>query len=251
MRYLSLIANQIGRNAQCSSSMSARPTTDSDSEDDSDFVPQAEKDSDSSEDEQPDLKRARTSSPKPTEEEKAASKKAREELWANFQASVDTPIAKPPEAPKKMVKVQKRYLFAGEYTTEVVEVSEDSADAKKWPLWFPPDTSQAPSSAEASASSPAHPTIEARPPAKPRPGPRKSKTTLAAIPTQKARKLSTLDKSAMDWQAHVNSEPSEMKDELDANRRGGGYIEKVEFLSRVDARKEDALEASKSTKRRR
>ncbi|KAK7020415.1 bucentaur or craniofacial development-domain-containing protein [Favolaschia claudopus] len=150
-----------------------------------------------------------------------------------------------------MVKVQKRYLFAGEYTTEVVEVSEDSADAKKWPLWFPPETSQASSSAEASTSSSAHSTIEARPPAKPRPGPRKSKTTLATIPTQKARKLSTLDKSAMDWQAHVNSEPSEMKDELDANRRGGGYIEKVEFLSRVDARKEDALEASKSTKRRR
>jgi hypothetical protein len=42
-----------------------------------------------------------------------------------------------------------------------------------------------------------------------------------------------------------------MKDELEANRRGGGYLEKVEFLNRVDARKEDALEASKSTKRRR
>jgi hypothetical protein len=55
----------------------------------------------------------------------------------------------------------------------------------------------------------------------------------------------------MDWRAHVNAEPSDMKDELEANRRGGGYLEKVEFLNRVDARKEDALEAGKSTKRRR
>ncbi|KAJ7931217.1 bucentaur or craniofacial development-domain-containing protein, partial [Mycena leptocephala] len=84
-----------------------------------------------------------------------------------------------------------------------------------------------------------------------RPGPRKPKTTLATIPTQKARKLSTLEKSAMDWRAHVNAESSDMKDELEANRRGGGYLEKVEFLNRVDARKEDTLEASKSTKRRR
>lgn len=63
--------------------------------------------------------------------------------------------------------------------------------------------------------------------------------------------MSTLDKSAMDWRAHVNAAPPDMKDELDANRRGGGYLEKVEFLKRVDERKDDAMEANKSTKRRR
>ncbi|KAJ6572051.1 bucentaur or craniofacial development-domain-containing protein [Mycena capillaripes] len=234
--------------------MSAIPKTASDSEDDSDFVPQAEEESDSSDDER-ELKRARTSSPKPTAEEDVANKKARELLWANFQASVDAPVNKPEEEPKKMVKIEKRYLYAGEYTTEVVEVPEGSPEAKKWPLWRPLEEATTSSSAqEISEASPLPSGSSAsgatRPPTK-RPRPRKSKTTLSNIPTQKARKLSTLDKSAMDWRAHVNAEASDVKDELDANRRGGGYLEKIEFLNRVDARKEDALEASKSTKRRR
>ncbi|KAJ7154760.1 bucentaur or craniofacial development-domain-containing protein [Mycena filopes] len=155
-----------------------------------------------------------------------------------------------------MVKIEKRYLFAGEYTVEVVEVPRDSADAKKWPLWRPPEdptassSSSVPHAQDPSSISSGPSTSSVRPPAK-RPGPRKPKTSLAAIPAQKAKKLSTLDKSAMDWRAHVNAEPSDVKDELDANRRGGGYLEKVEFLNRVDARKEDAFETNKSGKRRR
>ena len=54
----------------------------------------------------------------------------------------------------------------------------------------------------------------------------------------------------MDWRAHVDSHQVS-KDELETNRRGGGYLEKMEFLKRVAERKEDALEANKSNKRRR
>jgi hypothetical protein len=104
-----------------------------------------------------------------------------------------------------------------------------------------------------SDSSRSQTTSEPRPPPGKRPGPRKPKTSLAALPSsQKAKKLTTLDKSAMDWSAHINTQQdSAIKDELEANRRGGGYLEKVEFLKRVDERKEDAIEASKSNKRRR
>lgn len=87
-----------------------------------------------------------------------------------------------------------------------------------------------------------------------RPGPRKPKTVLAPLPgAQKAKKLTVLDKSSMDWKAHVDSAPesSALKDELAANRRGGGYLEKVEFLKRVEERKEEVLEASKAGKRKR
>ncbi|THH00045.1 hypothetical protein EW026_g2422 [Hermanssonia centrifuga] len=89
-----------------------------------------------------------------------------------------------------------------------------------------------------------------------RPGPRKPKTQLGPLPgAQKVKKLTTLDKSTMDWRSHVEgaeaSGSSKLKDELEANRRGGGYLEKVEFLKRVEERKEEALEASKSGKRRR
>ena len=41
-----------------------------------------------------------------------------------------------------------------------------------------------------------------------------------------------------------------MKDELEANRRGGGYLEKQEFLQRVETRKDEVLEAAKGKRRR-
>lgn len=127
--------------------------------------------------------------------------------------------------------------------SDVVEVPEDSPDAKKWPLW------QQPQPSSSSPPPPSTPLPKPRPP-----GPRKPKTSLTALPTpssQKAKKLSTLDKSAMDWRAHLDSQQdSTLKHELEANRRGGGYLEKVEFLKRVEDRKEDALDAVKSRKHR-
>jgi hypothetical protein len=70
--------------------------------------------------------------------------------------------------------------------------------------------------------------------------------------SRKGKKLTTLEKSTMDWNAHVNvpGEP-DLAAELEANRRGGGYLERVEFLHRVDERKNQALEASRDHKRRR
>lgn len=86
-----------------------------------------------------------------------------------------------------------------------------------------------------------------------KPCPRKPKTSLAPLPS-KTKKLSTLDKSAMDWQAHIQAEQqsgSGLKDELEANRKGGvGYLDKVQFLKRVEERKGETLDALKSNKRR-
>lgn len=166
---------------------------------------------------------------------------------------------------------------------EIEDVPEDSEAAKKWPLWQSPkppttdahqrdeksvrspvDTAsnigvpEAPASGSdpgQSSTAPIAPIIPtasgSKPPAK-RPGPRKPKTTLGPLPgAQKAKKLTTLDKSTMDWRAHVRNEGDlGLKDELEANRRGGGYLEKVEFLQRVEERKADALDASKSKRRR-
>lgn len=168
---------------------------------------------------------------------------------------------------------------------EVIEVPEDSDDAKQWPRWNPDESSDSKVGKGSAPSAPAAPlstepavasssglailsspatnsgsgdgpaqssaTTSKLPPTK-RPGPRKPKTQLAALPTQKAKKLTTLDKSAMDWRAHVSSQQDTgLKDELDVNRRGGGYLEKVDFLQRVEERREDVFESNKSTKRRR
>jgi Bucentaur or craniofacial development len=75
------------------------------------------------------------------------------------------------------------------------------------------------------------------------------------------KKLTTLEMSALEWKAHVSASPGsgsgggggepELASELEANRRGGGYLEKVEFLQRVGDRKNQTLEANKDNKRRR
>jgi len=68
------------------------------------------------------------------------------------------------------------------------------------------------------------------------------------------KRLTTLEKSALDWKAHVDPSSageSKLVSELEANRRGGGYLEKVEFLQRVEDRKNQTLEGNKDHKRRR
>ncbi|EIN08931.1 hypothetical protein PUNSTDRAFT_134105 [Punctularia strigosozonata HHB-11173 SS5] len=269
---------------------------DDDDEDDTDYVPPAARadspdDSSDSEDGKPgpSVKRRKTSPDSAAEQVDAKSQKnARDALWAEFQSTVANPRPKEGPPARRRIKVEKIYRFAGEDVCEVVEVDEDSEDAKRWPLWRPsvdnsgattsepaskaaiPNpahsevnaTSASPAStptvhsgsvASATASTPA-PNPQPKPPAK-RLGPRKSKLSLSSLPdpsssTSKPKKLSTLDKSAMDWQAHLASAGAD-KDALEANRRGGGYLDKVEFLERVSERREDALEKSKPSKRRR
>ena len=101
--------------------------------------------------------------------------------------------------------------------------------------------------------------VPAQPLAK-RPIRRKPKLQLAELPSagsQKGgKKLTTLEMSALEWKAHVKASPDgggepELASELEANRRGGGYLEKVEFLQRVGDRKNQTLEANKDNKRRR
>ncbi|KAF9027195.1 hypothetical protein BDZ89DRAFT_1067034 [Hymenopellis radicata] len=147
--------------------------------------------------------------------------------------------------PINTVKIRKQHRFAGEIVTEVVDVPKDSEDAKKWPRWS--------ETAPASSSS----AVAALP--RKKPAPRKGRLSLNDLPDAsfkakvkpKPKKLTTLDMSAMQWRAHVSTADPDLKDELDASRRAGGYLEKEEFLERVGERKEDALEASRNGKRRR
>ncbi|KAL4073690.1 bucentaur or craniofacial development-domain-containing protein, partial [Scleroderma citrinum] len=227
--------------------------SESDSEDDPDYVP---------DDGAPRTLARRCKPPRcHTCQTSYKSNREREALWASFQASVTTPPLKA-QPTSELVKIERRYLFAGKHVTEVVEVPANSEDAKKWPLWQP-SKPQAPEG-EASTSveretvvTASTPTTSDTTPAKPaaqrRTGPRKPRTTLPSLPTSgssKARKITTLDKSAMDWRAHVSSQSNDAQEELVANRRGGGYLDKVDFLQRVEERRQDVLDASKSSKRR-
>jgi hypothetical protein len=157
--------------------------------------------------------------------------------------------------------------------------SADSGMSKLPTKDSPPTTPPALPGPSSSSSSSSHPVVATTPPtpqpptttttttaitAKPRPGRRKPKTQLAELPSSASapsqshgkglKRLTTLEKSALDWKTHVDASEErvpELATELEANRRGGGYLEKVEFLQRVDDRKNLALEANKDHKRRR
>ncbi|KAI5122003.1 hypothetical protein M0805_001835 [Coniferiporia weirii] len=239
------------------------------------------------------------------EAEREAQKAARASLWESFQSSVASTSTSTPStstASRRLVKIEKKYRFAGEVVTEIAEVPEDSDDAKKWPLWNPrPPVTQDRETAEDSLPTPALQPVDtstpptpaaglgtpepassdpcvfasASPPApsqstsqtpgtsRPRAGPRRPKTSLVAPPVQtKPKKLTTLEKSAMDWRAHVSGGSADaspapegaatdnLADELERNRRGGGYLEKVAFLERVGQRREELFEEGRKKRRK-
>ncbi|EJD05396.1 uncharacterized protein FOMMEDRAFT_152697 [Fomitiporia mediterranea MF3/22] len=269
-------------------------SADSDDEHDPDFVPNEH--SSSSDEETTKTAAAPESDPVNKEAETAAQKEARASLWASFQSSVSgtngegSGASTPPVKKARLVKVEKKYRFAGEEVSEVVEVPEDSEDAKKWPLWrqpsqdaeraneaehkaTPPDNMAIQPSLESAsrASGPSGPTSIAESSsrsstpvtARPKPGPRKAKTVLTPMPSAKPKKLTTLEKSAMDWRAHVASEGEQgesstkvqnggenLADELEKNRRSGGYLEKVAFLERVGSRREELFDESRKKRRK-
>ncbi|KAH6900853.1 bucentaur or craniofacial development-domain-containing protein [Coprinopsis sp. MPI-PUGE-AT-0042] len=228
----------------------------SDSEDDGDYVPPEGEDSSS------DSETEKPTNATPEENRDNMGSKDMKKIWESFEASISSASSsKSLEPGLKKVKVVKRYRFAGQEHQEVLEVPEGSEEARKWPAYQKTDLegapelgSKAPVVSDPVAPQP-EPTEHPGPkpqPVKRKPGPRKPKTALAPLPgASKAKKITTLEKSAMDWKAHLDSEKQTgVQDELEANRRGGGYLEKVEFLQRVEERKEDKLDAERSTKRR-
>lgn len=177
---------------------------------------------------------------------------------------------------REFICILKNYLNSRALCVrEVVEVPEDSPEAKKWPIWNPDSdsntTSQLDSTCFVVAQAEANPneamlsidsatksqnrfaSVIPKPGLGKRPGPRKPKTILASLPASKPKKITTLDKSAMDWRAHIHSEEgmgSSLQDELEAHRKAGGYLEKVEFLKRVEERKEENIDLLKSKRRK-
>ncbi|KAJ3793739.1 bucentaur or craniofacial development-domain-containing protein [Lentinula aff. detonsa] len=256
----------------------------SDSEDE-EYIPDEKADSSSSssesETEKPDAKRSRRELSEAESSE--AQQRKQKEMWRAFKESVasgeSSLTSERAEEKPKTIRVEKRYIYAGKETTEVIEVPADSVEAKKWPTVsseplsgkinsIPSPAHDPDSNASSNTDHLASATIFSTPsPAQisqktvlPRRGPRKPKITLGEIPgsssgsRSRPTKLTTLEKSAMDWRSHISEQDSvALKDELEANRKqgGGGYLEKVEFLERVSERRENLLDASRSGKRRR
>lgn len=145
----------------------------------------------------------------------------------------------PKVPPDDMITIKRTYEFAGEVHTETKKVLKSSAEGR---LWLSQQSSR--------GQSGENPT--ARPLRRPL---RKlsrfdpNLTNLASIKkswekqfnddgTEKGPKLNTVEKSKMDWAAHVDQEG--LKDELDEHAKAKeGYLGRMDFLGQVEQRREE------------
>ncbi|KAJ1302140.1 hypothetical protein OPQ81_000969 [Rhizoctonia solani] len=241
-------------------------------EEDDDYVP-GEQDSDSSESSAgPQTKKPRTEETLDTSTPNLLKDDTtRNALWTSFLESTKSEATNsktpPPKSEVKTLTIEKKYRFAGEDVIEKVMVTEDSSEARDWrrrqstggqstgstatPIVTTPSSgSPTPNPSSLRLETNDRP-VEALPPtrAKPPTKPRKSLSSLAAA--GKPKKLTTLEKSRLDWQSHLASSTQEERDELERNRKAGGagYLEKVDFLARVNERRENMFEHSKRKRR--
>lgn len=116
---------------------------------------------------------------------------------------------------EEYITIKRTYEFAGKVTTEEKRVPRGSGEAQAWLK-------------EQEA-------LKAQQQQKKKPvGPRKRKSTLEAeLAAGKAKKMNTLEKSRLDWLTYVDGEG--IRDDLTRHNKGG-YLQKQDFLSRVESK---------------
>ena len=136
-----------------------------------------------------------------------------------------------------MIAIRRAYVFAGQTTTEEKLVPASSAEARLY--LQSQETSQ--EAQQQSSTTPGGKPALRRP---------KKRVSLfdpnpngvpgAAVANTKGPKLNTIEKSKLDWAGYVDKEG--MKEELDKAEKGKeGYLGKMDFLGRVEAKREDAI----------
>lgn len=145
----------------------------------------------------------------------------------------EAPSIPPPPLTEDTVAIKRTYVFAGETITEEKAVPKSSAEAR---LYLQSQVTQA------NPVSPAGGKPLRRPKKRPsmfEPNPEGIVKGLAPT-SSKGPKLNVVEKSKLDWASHVDQEG--LKEELDvAEKAKGGYMGKMEFLGRSEAKREEDL----------
>jgi len=166
---------------------------------------------------------------------------------AAAQATTGVPEVAPsiPAQPLALstITIKRTYVFAGETQTEERTVAADSEEAR---LYL---AQQAQSIAKPSTTASAASNITGKPPLR-RPTKRKSMFAAggpdvsAVAAGAKGPKLNTLEKSKLDWAAQVDREG--ISEELsEARKAKGTYLGRMDFLGRMDMKREEELKAAK------
>ncbi|KZT61730.1 hypothetical protein CALCODRAFT_479755 [Calocera cornea HHB12733] len=219
-------------------------------EEDEDYKPPSVGESSESEAERA-TKKARIATPLATVDDKVNAEQSRQALWEDFQTSVGG-SSRADTKDIRMIEIEKRYKFAGREITEKKMVPADSDEAKEWTASKTlGDVASGPIATDKTAlpeSSIPSQAVTVSLLNRPKPGPRRPRVNLTS---SKPKKLTMLEKSAMDWSAHLAETDKSTKEELEANRRSGGSLAKHDFLERVGVRRQDEVEKDLGKKRRR
>ncbi|TYJ53536.1 hypothetical protein B9479_005805 [Cryptococcus floricola] len=183
-------------------------------------------------------------------------RKAREE-FEKMKAEAAGP-AEVRQAEEEMVEIKRPRRFAGETIFETVKLRASDPEAIAYFEKLKNGDEKPVLPAEESVTKPETPLAEtsaspvpAAPQApKPKGPPRRKRQTLEQMSAalDKGKKMTTLEKSQMDWKSHTSSS-TKMEDELAANRRSGGYLANRDFLDRVGERKSETYDQQGTRKR--
>ncbi|TID30651.1 hypothetical protein CANINC_000807 [Pichia inconspicua] len=135
------------------------------------------------------------------------------------------------DKPNEKIKITRTYEFAGKQITEEKEVDIDSEEAKAHL-----------NSVKIKANNEAKPEIKQSNPTLRRKRKRASLLE-AVISNSSSTKLSTLEKSRLDWATYVDK--NKISDELKYKNKGG-FLEKQDFLNRVDSKRENLFKDAKT-----
>lgn len=141
---------------------------------------------------------------------------------------------------QEKIKITSTYEFAGKTVTEEKWVDKDSQEAKAYlnsaKLTSKLESDKTTSTAAAAENgTPKKPLLRRK---------RKRESLLDAVISNSSKtKLSTLEKSRLDWATYVDK--NKINDELKYKNKSG-FLEKQDFLNRVESRRDDLYKNAKS-----
>lgn len=166
-------------------------------------------------------------------------------------SSADTPQEDNSLNPQK-VKIESSYTFAGKVITESKLVDADSAEAK---AYFNSTKGITASNLKASAATRSFVPIIRTIPGSTEPTELRIKLKRPSLIDKflstygdKKQKLSTLEKSRLDWASFVDKK--KLKDDLSTHNKGG-YLDKQEFLGRLQDKRDEHYQKAKEEERKR
>lgn len=168
---------------------------------------------------------------------------------ANGESQSEQQKQEPKLPSEEMVKIKRTYKFAGEVITEEKLVPKDSAEAKLYlsetkdkPVDGADDEDAASKTSALKLRRPLrkYSRFDPNPPDAIKKSWEKQPATAEADNNKQAKgpKLNTVEKSRLDWAEYVDQ--AGIKDELNVHSKAKeGYLGRMEFLSRVDAKREE------------